>query len=242
MSRTALVTGAGKRVGRAIALELAAHGHDLAVHYRTSEDAAEEVASECRTHGVDAFTVQGDLADVDDCEHIVAQVQDRWNRLDVLVHNASIYEPCPLDETTLEIWEANQAIHARGPFLLTRGLLPQLLQGEDALVVCMLDIGIDRPRAEYAAYTASKAALRALMTTLAVELAPDVRAIGISPGQVAWPPEYSEEKRDRIRRRIPTRRAGTPEDIATLVRYAAVEGTYLNGVDIPVDGGLSRRY
>ena len=109
-------------------------------------------------------------------------------------------------------------------------------------MVALCDIGADRPVPGYAHYSVSKAGLVMLVKALAVELAPQVRCVGVSPGQVAWPPDYPEDKRERLAQRIPMKRVGDPEDVATLVRFLALEGVYLNGVVVDVDGGLAARY
>lgn len=242
MRRTALVTGAGKRVGRAIALELAAAGYDLAIHYRTSATEAEEVAKACRAAGAKAHLVRGDLTDADATAEVVRAVRERWDVLDLLVNNASFFEPVPFAEITVEQLDAMHALHLRAPFLLSQGLLEPLTAAEDGLVVHLCDIGADRPVPGYAHYSVSKAALSMLVKAMAVELGPELRCVGISPGQVAWPPDYSEDKRARLARKIPLKRVGEPEDIARLLRFVALEGTYLSGCILPVDGGLSARY
>lgn len=240
--KTALVTGAGKRVGRAVALELASHGFDVAVHYRSSRDEAEEVATAARQAGCDAWTVAADLALADDVEGLVEAVQARWDRLDLLVNNASLYAPRAFEETDRAHWDRMVDVNLRAPFRISQGLLPQLRATGSALVVHMCDIGADRPFKGYTAYSVSKAGLVMLVKSMAVELAPAVRTIGLSPGHVIWPPDWDETLRDKHRRRIPMGRVGEPEDIARLIRFAALEGTYLNGVVVPVDGGLSKRY
>ena len=239
-NRTALVTGASARVGRAIALELAESGFDVAIHYRSSSERAREVADACKRAGSDAWIVQANLEDPQQIDEMVAAVLARWPRLDVLVNNASIFEPLAFEDIDVEAWDRMAAINLRAPFLISRGLLGALRAAE-GLVVHMCDIGADRPVAGYAHYSASKAGLVMLVKAMAVELAP-VRALGISPGQVAWPEDYPAEKRARLARRIPLGRAGEPSDIARLVRFAALEGPYLNGEIIAVDGGLSKRY
>ncbi len=248
----AVVTGAGARVGRAIAVELARQGFEIGVHYRSSSQGAEETAEACREAGGSAWLVQGDLATVRGCRDVVEAVRARCAHLHVLVHNASTFSPDPFDTVSLKTWETMTAVHTRAPFLLTQGLLDRLRAaestatgaqpGEGGLVVCMVDIGAERPVPGYAAYSVSKAGTLMFVKALAVELAPKVRCIGISPGQVAWPSNYSEAKRDRIVGRIPMGRVGTPEDIARLIRFAAMEAPYLNGEIIDVDGGLSKRY
>ena len=248
----AVVTGAGVRVGRAIALELAGRGFDVAIHHHRSHEAAEQVARECRAFGADAFTVAADLGTPDGCAHVVETVRARWDCLHLLVNNASVFEPASFAEISLDAWERMLAINTRAPFLLSQGLLPQLSaasavdlggpEGQGGVVVHVCDIGAERPVSGFAHYSVSKAGLLMLVRAMAVELAPRVRTVGISPGQVAWPDGYSDEERTRLSRRIPLGRVGTPQDVARLVRFVALEGHYLNGAVVPLDGGLSCRY
>ncbi len=248
----AVVTGGSKRVGRAICLELARSGFDVAVHYRSSPEGAEEVVEACQALGVDAFSVRGDLEHLEGVQAVLDGVTARWSAVSLLVNNASVYDPVPFDDIDAAEWDRVQAINLRAPFLLSRGLLPAMRaaapslidapDGQHGVVVHLCDIGADHPRPGYAHYSVSKAGLVMLVKAMALELAPAVRTVGISPGQVAWPPDYPEEKRERIRQRIPLQRVGSPEDIARLVRFLTLEGHYLNGTTVPVDGGLSKRY
>lgn len=232
----ALVTGAARRVGAGIARCLAGAGYDVLIHYRSSAREAEQVAADCRALGVQAHTVQADLATVEGCEKVVSAVP--WTRLDLLVNNASGFEPRAFAQTDLAHWNAMLDINLRAPFLLARDLLDKLQQGT---VVNLCDIGADRPLAGYTAYSVSKAGLVMLTRSMAIELAPSVRTVGIAPGQVAWPQDYSEAKRAKLLERIPMARVGTPEDVGQLVVFLA-SATYLNGVVVPVDGGLHARY
>lgn len=238
----ALVTGGGVRVGRAIALELARAGYDVAVHCHRSRGPAEEVAAACRALGREAFVAAADLATEAGCASLVEAVSARWDDLDLLVNNASLFEPAPFESITDADWARMLAVNLRAPFLLSRGLLPALRAGAGGVVVHLCDIGADRPVSGYTHYSVSKAGLVMLVKSMAVELAPAVRTVGISPGQVAWPDDYDDDRRERIRRRIPLQRVGAPEDVARLVRFLALEGTYVNGEVIAVDGGLSKRY
>lgn len=251
MRRRAVVTGAGRRVGAAIAVELAEHGFDVCVHVRADVTGGEATAAAARAAGAEAWVVAADLGRPEGCAALANAVSARWDALDLLVHNASAFAPDAFEQTSLEALDAMWAIHGRAPFLLTQALLPQLragrgaaggAAGESGLVVAIVDIGAVRPVSGYAAYSMSKAALGMLVKALAVELAPSVRAVAVSPGQVAWPPDYDEGLRDRIAARIPLRRVGEPSDVAKLVRFIALEAPYLNGVTIDVDGGLAVRY
>lgn len=249
MTRRAVITGAGQRVGRAIAVELGRQGFELAVHYRSSEAGAQQTLDEAGGRG---FLVQADLATPEGCAGLCEAVSARWSSLQVLVNNASAFSPSNFEGTTAADWDAMQAIHSRAPFLLSRDLLPLLRAGPSAahgakpgeagLVVHMVDIGAVRPVSGYAAYSASKAALLMLVRAMAVELAPAVRTVGISPGQVIWPDDYDDDLRARLARRIPMGRVGEPEDVARLLRFIALEAPYLNGCVVDVDGGLSCRY
>lgn len=232
----ALITGGARRVGAGIALALARAGYDVLIHYRSSADEAEQVANQCRALGVQAHTVQADLATVEGCRAVVDAVP--WSQLDVLVNNASAFEPRAFAETDLDHWDAMLAINLRAPFLLARDLLDRLT---GSTVVNLCDIGADRPLVGYTAYSVSKAGLVMLTRSMAVELAPRVRTVGIAPGQVAWPEDYDDAKRQRLLKRIPMNRVGTPADVGQLVVFLAT-ATYLNGVVVPVDGGLHARY
>ncbi len=245
--KRALVTGAGIRVGRAIALELAEHGFHVLVHYNRSEEPALAVVSEIEAANGSAHAVQGDLSSVEGCRALVEAVKARFDGLELLVNNASVFEPCAFEDTDLAHWDAMDSVNLRAPYLLSRGLLDhlrngQLSDGSHGCIVNLCDIGADRPVKGYTAYSVSKAGLVMLTRSLAIELAPEVRVVGVAPGQVAWPEDYSEAKRDRLRKRIPMDDAGTPEDVASLVRFLALEGRYLNAVIVPVDGGLHARY
>jgi pteridine reductase len=249
MRRTALVTGGSYRVGRAIALELARSGFDVAVHYRSSADGAREVVEACRALGAEAFAVQGDLEDADQTRAVAAAVAERFDALTLLVNNASMFVPRPFAETSLDEVRRMMAVHLEAPILLTQGLLPQLRAAAardpelgSSLVCSLCDIAADRPFRGYTAYSTSKAALVMLVKSLAVELGPTIRSVGVAPGHVAWPPDYDEATKQRMLARTPLGRVGTPEEAASLVRFLCVEGTFVNGAIVPLDGGLSCRY
>lgn len=252
MRPTALVTGAGVRVGRAIALELGASGFAVAVHYRSSAGPAEEVVEAIREQGGEAFAVQADLTHLDGVNSLARAISDRWDGLNVLVHNASLFYPVLVEQIDEAEWDRMLGVNLKSPFFLTQALLPQLRaadgslvgapEGQHGLVVHLCDIGADRPISRHAHYSVSKAGLVMLVKALAVELGPAVRSVGISPGQVAWPEDYADVLRQRILKRIPLHRVGNPEDVATFVRFLALEGHYIHGAVIPVDGGLGCRY
>jgi pteridine reductase len=242
---TALVTGAARRVGAATVLELASVGFDVAIHYNGSDSEAEHVAERARAYGVDAWTIQADLSDRTQIASLVERVQARWKTLDLLVNNASLFSPTPFTQIDDLAWDTMLGVNLSAPFFLCRDLMPQLLGSQmkgGALVVHMGDIGAERPLSGYAHYSVSKAGLVMLMRAMAVELGPQVRSVAVCPGHVAWPEGWSEAMRSRLSARVPLERIGEPEDVARLIRFLAVEGYYLNGDTINVDGGLSARY
>jgi pteridine reductase len=252
MRPRALVTGGARRIGKSIALELAARGFDLAVHYNRSAAEANEVVARCGELGAVAFSVAGDLSTDSGCEGVVAAVKVRWDSLEALINNASIFEPCPFEAIDRAAWDKMMQVNLYAPLALSRGFLPLLrapgagLPGAPAeqrgVVVHLCDIGAERPIRGYTPYSVSKAGLLMLVRSMAVELAPAIRTVGVSPGQVIWPEGYDAVKRDRMSRRIPLKRVGSPEDIASLVAFLLGEGHYIHGEVIAVDGGLSCRY
>lgn len=159
-------------------------------------------------------------------------------RLDVLIHNASAYEAGTLDQVTLDQIRLMNRVHVEAPILITQRLAP-MLRAAGGHVITMLDITVERPMPSYLAYCASKAALANLTRALARELAPEVTVNGIAPGVVAWPDEMPGVEREAYLARVPLRRAGTPAEVAELVRFLATEGRYITGQVIRLDGGRS---
>lgn len=247
----ALVTGGAKRVGAAIAEELARRGLDVVITYNTSKDEAQAHATALRKkHGVRTWTVACDQTDPDAAARTCLDAAREAGRLDVLVHNASAYFPTPLGgvgTTPGPAWKDVRdlyAINAASPLLITAALAPMLTQSTmpgGGAVVAMADIhALGRPRKNFSAYSMSKAALAELVRTLARELAPGARANAIAPGVVAWPQsgyESDEDAQQAYLKRVPLERAGTPEDAARLVAALALDHTYVNGEVIRLDGG-----
>ena len=237
--RVALVTGGAKRVGRAIVERLAAAGFDVAFTYLTSDTEAADLRRHLETSGVNALAIKADLSHAQrGADAITGAVAGRFERLDVLVNSASMYEPAPLDKTDLTLARRMMAIHFEGPLLLCQAFAP-LLRGARGHVVNMLDLLAERPWPQYVAYCASKAALWNLTLSLARELAQEVTVNGIAPGVVEWPEDYPESERQKYLKRVPLARAGTPQDVAETVHFLCTAGTYITGQVIRLDGGRS---
>ncbi|HET9552702.1 MAG TPA: SDR family oxidoreductase [Anaeromyxobacteraceae bacterium] len=222
--KVALVTGAGVRVGQAIARHLSRHGYAVAAHYRTH-----------RPRGF-AAALCADLSAPDGPDDLAAQLRRAFGRLDLLVNSAAGFEARPLERTDAAAFDAQLDLNARAPLLLTRALAP-LLRRSGGAVVNVADVGGGLVAWKgFAAYCASKAALARLTECLALELAPRVRVNAVAPGTVLWPETYGAARRRELARRIPLGRAGTPEDVAAAVRFLA-EAPYVTGAILPVDGG-----
>ncbi len=234
--RVALVTGGAKRIGRAIALRLArAHCH-VAIHFHTSAAEAEATAAECRAAGVRAETFGADLGDPSAAAELVARVLTRLGRLDVLVNNASVFEPMRLDDFNLADWERALRVNLTAAAVLVHAAREALRRARGR-VVNLCDASTSHPWPDYLAYAVSKGGLVTLTQVLARAMAPEVNVVGVAPGVAAWPPHYDESLRARILARVPLGRAGTPEDIAAAVHFLVTEGDYITGLVLPVDGG-----
>jgi pteridine reductase len=257
-ARVALVTGAARRVGRAIALSLAEAGLDVAVHYRHSRDAASATCDAIRGLGRSALAVRGDLAEPDSWAGIVQEVVRAFGRLDVLINNASEFlvpdsrasgaasaaevavaaGADTLERFDPEVWDHMLRVNTTAPVGLCHHAAPYL-SAAGGHVVNLCDAAVERPWREHLAYCASKAALVCVTRALARALAPKVLVNGISPGIAEFPECYPPEVRERLIRRVPLGRAGTPDDIARLVCFLVTENRYITGEIIMVDGGRS---
>jgi pteridine reductase len=231
---TALITGGAKRVGRAIAERLAQAGFAVAFTFNSSESDANDLANR-----IDGMAIKADLTDPPSAVNQIADTfYGSFQRLDLLVNNASLYEPATLDQTTLDLSRRLMAIHYESPLLLCREFAP-MLRASRGHVINMVDGMIERPMPNYMAYSASKAALWNLTLSLARELAPEVTVNGIAPGVVEWPPDYPISEQEKYLKRVPLARAGTPSDVAETVQFLATGGSYITGQIIRLDGGRS---
>lgn len=240
----ALVTGGSVRVGRAVCLSLARAGCDVALTFRSSAREAVATVEGVRSLGAEGACLLLDLDSPEGVKDFAASFAGERGRLDILVHNASTYEPSPLELVTGDGALGDYRVNALAPLLLSAGLTPLLresgLKGGGS-IVAMCDIhAMGRPRRGFVAYEMSKAALAAMVAALARELAPGVRVNGVAPGVVAFPesgPDADPEMQRRYLSRVPLARAGTPEEAAEAVRWLALEATYTTGQIVRLDGG-----
>ena len=236
--KVCLVTGAARRVGRAIARELASAGAHVVVHHRSSEDDARSLVAEIEAAGGAATAARADLTDLGELQLLVRNVEVDVGYVDVLVNNASDFFETPLLTTSDADWDRLLDVNLKAPFRLCRRVASTMLNRGGGVIVNLTDVWGERPLDRHVAYSVSKAGLIMLTKALARELAPTVRVNAISPGSVLWPESYDEETRARSLARIPLGRAGSAEDVARAVRFLAEE-EYLTGAVLPVDGGKS---
>jgi pteridine reductase len=238
--RVALVTGGARRVGRAIAQRLAREGYEIAFTYFQSEPEAAGLRKWVnRRRGRSAVAIKADLTEPQAASALIFdEFSKTFDRLDVLVNNASVYRAARLRETTMAVMREVAAVHAQAPRLLCKKF-ERMLRKSRGHVVNMCDSLGERPWPRYLIYSASKAALANLTLGLARELAPEVTVNGIAPGVVEWPADYPISEREKYLKRVPLARAGTPEDVASLVHFLVTEGAYITGQIIRLDGGRS---
>jgi NAD(P)-dependent dehydrogenase (short-subunit alcohol dehydrogenase family) len=237
--RVVLLTGA-KRIGAAIAIEVARRGADVAVSYNRSKAEAEETASQARALGRRALVAQTDVSDARACAALVEHVGRTFGRLDVLVNMASVYKAVPLDDLDVDAWDRQMAVDLRSAFACARAAVPLMRQGGGGRIINFTDwvAASARPRYQgYLAYYVAKAGVKALTEGLALELAGDqilVNAIG--PGPILPPSGSTDEEIAAVERVTPLGRWGGPGEIAKAV-LAIIDSEFITGETIRVDGG-----
>jgi pteridine reductase len=237
--RVALVTGAGRRIGRHIALDLARSGCHLGIHYRHAREEAEQLAEEIRQLGRQAVTLQADLQKSEQLEPLVTRLADRCGGIDLLVNNAAAFGPTAWGSSQPDDWIEPFQVNALAPVMLAQACWPLFQQRGGGCIVNLTDIYADRPLASYAAYSASKAALVSVTRSLARLMAPTVRVNAVAPGVGLFAESYKPEERRAALNKVPLRRSGTPRDVAGAVLFLVRGGDYITGQTLVVDGGRS---
>jgi pteridine reductase len=238
--RVALVTGAGRRLGRALAAALADRGLALALHHHASAEGAESLRDEIRAAGGRADCFAADLTDAGAARELPERVARAFGRLDVLVNSAAVMHRLRLEETTPEQWNQILDLNLRAVFFCTQGAASALRQSRGK-VVNLADVSGLEPWPGYAAHSISKAGVVMLTKVLALSLAPDVTVNAVAPGAVLVPDDYDEAARSYLARTTPLRRLGTPADALGAVLYLLEQGDYVTGTTLVVDGGRSIR-
>jgi pteridine reductase len=239
-TRTALVTGAAARIGAATAELLHQRGCDVILHYNSNREGAEQLAGRLNSNRrKSAFPVQSDLSSPAGVDHLAEKARSIFERLDLLVNNASRFYTTPVGETLAWQWEDLLNSNLRGPYFLVQALLGELRTAGGS-VINIIDVHAERPMRDHAVYCISKAGLAMMTKALAKELGPSIRVNGVSPGAILWPSkEPGSAEKQSILERTSMRRLGNPGDIASAVAYLALDAPYVTGQILAVDGGRS---
>ena len=232
----ALVTGAGRRIGQAIAIGLAESGCDVAVHYHGSSQGADETAKAVRKAGRRAELVQADLSDAAAARGLADQAVRALKRLDVLVNSAAIMVRQAVDAVTPESWDATLDLNLRAGFFVSQGAIPHLRRTKGK-IVNIADLAGLEPWPNYIPHSISKAGVVMLTKALARALAPDIAVNAIAPGAVLLPDDWDQQSREHIRATTPLERIGSPDDVVAAVRFLLAGTDYVTGTILVVDGG-----
>lgn len=234
-NRVALVTGAGKRLGRAVALRLAAEGADIAVHYGKSQSEAQELVAEIEKSERKAAAFGADLLDVQAISKLINEVAQNFGRLDILVNSAANFLETKFLETTEESWDSSLDTNLKGPYFCTQAAAPYLEKSGQGVVINFADIGGLMGWKDFLPHSVSKAGVIMMTRILAKELAPKVRVNAIAPGTITMPGDAPEWEENFVRL-APLKRTGRTEDVADAVMYL-IGAEFVTGQVLVVDGG-----
>src|SRR5256885_12962875 len=235
--RVVLVTGAAKRLGRAIALAAARHGADVAITYLESEREARRLVSEFAALGRAALAIRCDVTDEMSVRQMVKEVVSELGGIDVVVNNAANYETAAFEKLTIAQWDAIFASNSRGPFLVSREALPYLRKRKGR-IINMGSLGGLRPWATHAHYCSSKAALHMLTKVMAKALAPEIAVNAVAPGMIDLGEKAAAAFMRRMAKQTPMLRNGSGDEIAAAVMFFATAPKFITGQVLAVDGGL----
>ena len=237
-NKKALVTGAAARIGAAIAEKLHQRGCDVILHYNSKREVAQQLADRLNAiRAGSASLAPADLSGQAGVEQLAEELRSRFDRLDVLVNNASRFYPTELGATLDWQWDDLLNSNLKGPYFLAQALLNELSEAQGS-IINLLDVYSERPMSGHAVYSISKAGLAMMTRALAKELGPAIRVNGVSPGAILWPQNGPvENDKESILGRTALGRLGEPGDIAGAVAYLALDAPYVTGQILAVDGG-----
>lgn len=235
-NKVALVTGAAKRIGRAIALALAEEGAHVAITYRESEQDAQATVQEIQFLGVRAFAVQADVRQPESIQSAVTRAAAHFGQLDVLVNNAGMFETAALESLTVEQWDAMFETNTRGPFLASQAAYAHL-KASQGRIINIGSLGGTHPWPTHAHYSTSKAALHMLTQTMSKAFAPEIAVNCVAPGMIVNNGNTSAEY-EHFAQKTPMKRNGSPQEVAAAVLFFATGPHFITGQLIGVDGGL----
>ncbi|MFT4939395.1 MAG: pteridine reductase [Paraglaciecola sp.] len=238
-NKVVFITGSAKRLGAFTARRLHNAGFNVVLHCNHSLTEAQELLTELNNiRANSAKLVQGDLSELDSLENIAGAALSAFNRLDVLINNASAFYPTPIGSITATDWQNLVGSNMQAPLFISQYCC-KALQEQNGVIINMVDIHAQHPLKHHTVYCMAKSALVTMTKSLALELAPAVRVNGVAPGAILWPEsEISELDKQEILKQIPAQRLGELNDIAQAIEYL-IEASYVTGQIIAVDGGRS---
>ncbi len=242
MNRTALITGASRGIGKQIALTLAQNGYDIAINYRTENEALIETKKQIEEKGVKCLTVQGDVSNFEDCERFVKEIIEEYGKIDVLVNNAGITKDTLLMRMKKEDFEDVIDTNLVGTFNVTKNVITHMLKARSGRIINMSSVVGVAGNAGQTNYSASKAGIIGFTKSLAKEVASrGILVNAVAPGfiETGMTDVLKEDIKEEIAKSIPLKRMGTTQDVANLVKFLAGEdSSYITGQVINVDGGM----
>jgi pteridine reductase len=237
--KVVLITGAAHRIGAVTARYLHAAGFNIILHYLSSRSPAQALQEELnRDRKNSVVLVQADLLANNALTALAKEAYNAWQRLDVLVNNASTFYRTPIGSANDQHWDDLFGTNAKAPYFLSQAAAP-FLRKTHGCIINMVDIHARRPLKEYSIYSMAKAALETMTKALARELGPEIRVNGVAPGAILWPDDIDEVTKQRILSKTFLKRKGEPEDIAKAIRFIIEDAPYMTGQIISIDGGRS---
>ena len=240
MSKTILITGAAKRIGKEIALTFCDLGWNIIIHYNSSKADAEDLSNQINSINPEsAKIIQANLDISDDVQRLIQESKECFNSIDVLVNNASTFYPTPIDDISEEHWDKLVGSNLKGPLFLIQGLKDKLIESRGS-IVNITDTNLSKGVANFSIYASAKGGLESITKVLARELAPGVNVNAIAPGAMLEPPDvtWTDEQKEKVVANIPLKKMGSEKDIANAVKFV-VSSKYMTGQVIKVDGGRS---
>ena len=240
MSKTILITGAAKRIGKEIALTFSDMGWNIIIHYNSSKKDAEDLQSILNSANPNsAKIIQANLDIQEDVERLIHASKSFFSRIDVLVNNASAFYPTPIKNASTDDWDKLIGSNLKGPLFLIKGL-HEMIASVNGSIINITDTNLTKGVADFSVYTAAKGGLQSITKGLARELAPNINVNAVAPGAMLEPPDvtWSDEKKASVIKNIPLKRMGSEKDIANTVKFL-VNAKYITGQTIKVDGGRS---
>jgi NAD(P)-dependent dehydrogenase (short-subunit alcohol dehydrogenase family) len=236
LGKVALITGSSKRIGRETAIELARRGARIAVHYRSDRDGASETLKLIADAGGSGHAFKAELTDKDEVLRLFRDLEMQFGGLDILVNNASIFDPSSVHDATPAQWDEQMESNAKAPFLVAQSAARLIQQRSQGKIINIVDVAGETIWQQYFAYSISKAALIAVNRGLAKAYAPAIQVNAIAPGPILFPDYYTEEQKQSAIEKTLLRRAGSPKDIVNAIVFL-IENDYITGEVLHVDGG-----